>query len=113
MSTSARRRAAADHRAALGLIGAKLTPIGAANARWNREPRLETRRVDRDRGRQVAADEDRPQQVRLEAPAIVVAEDAASLEIGDHRRRPRTKDRCPTIGTVKVQNPAHTGRAGP
>src|SRR6267378_1478846 len=62
-------------------------------------------RVDRQRNRDVAADEDRAQHVRLKTPQPVVAEHALSFEISDHRGRPCPLKRRATVGAVEAHHP--------
>src|ERR1700730_15781957 len=66
-------------------------------------------RVDRQRNRDVAADENRPQHVRLKTPQPVVAEYALSFEISDHRRRPCPLKRRATVGAVEAHHPDRPG----
>src|ERR1700730_8386305 len=66
-------------------------------------------RVDRQRNRDVAADENRPQHVRLKTPQPVVAEYALSFEISDHRRRPCSLKRRATVGAVEAHHPNRPG----
>src|ERR1700694_2701932 len=68
-----------------------------------RASRSQVLRVDRQRNRDVAADENRPQHVRLKTPQLVLAEHALHFEIGDHRGRPRTLKRRVTVGAVEFE----------
>src|SRR6202011_6011510 len=74
-----------------------------------RPPRSKVFRVDRQRNRGVAADENRPQHVRLKTPQPVVAEHALSFEISDHRRRPCPLKRRITVGAVEAHHPDRSG----
>src|SRR5882762_2445836 len=75
----------------------------------NRASRSQALRVDRQRNRDVAADENRPQHVRLKTPQPVVAEHALSFEISDHRRRPCPLKRRVAVGAVEAHHPDRPG----
>src|SRR6202795_881453 len=66
-------------------------------------------RVDRQRNRNVAADENRPQHVRLKTPQPVIAEHALRFEIGDHRGRPCPLKRRAAVGAVEAHDPDRPG----
>src|SRR5258708_4288566 len=68
-------------------------------------------RVDRQRGREVAADENRLQHVRSKAPHLVVGEHALRFEISDHRRRLRPLKRRVAVGAVEAHHPDRPGMA--
>jgi hypothetical protein len=70
---------------------------------------LQALRVDRDRSRQVVADENRPEDVRLKTPEPVVAVHASRLEIRDHRGRPGQLKRRATVGAVEAHHPDRLG----
>src|SRR5438128_310560 len=61
-------------------------------------------RVDRDRQRDVAADEDRFDHVRLVAPGVVLAQHAVRIEVGDQHRRPLAVERRPAVGAVQTEH---------
>src|SRR5712671_3116103 len=74
-----------------------------------RASRSQALRVDRQRNRNVAADENRPQHVRLKTPQPVVAEHALRFEIGDHRGRPCRLKRRAAVGAVEAHHPDRPG----
>ena len=47
--------------------------------------------------------------MRLKPPLPILAEDAARLEIGDHRRRSRSLKRRPAVGAVEAHHSGHPG----
>jgi hypothetical protein len=60
----------------------------------------------------VAADEDRPERVRLETPQPVIAEHALCFKISDHRGRSRQLQWRATIGPIEAHYPNHPGTPG-
>src|ERR1700732_2023475 len=75
----------------------------------NRASRSQAVRVDRQRNRHVAADENRPQHVRLKTPQPIVAEHALRFEIGDHRGRTCPLKRRAAVGAVEAHHPDRPG----
>src|SRR6266567_4207339 len=61
-------------------------------------------RVDRDRKRNVAADEDRMEHMRPVAPDIVFGEHAIAAQIRDQHRRPFSLERRPAVGAVEADH---------
>jgi hypothetical protein len=89
--------------------------IGPTISQWDllrsarRASRSQALWVDRQRNRDVAADEDRPQHVRLKTPQPVVAEHALRFEIGDHRGRPCPLKRRAAVSAVEAHHPDRPG----
>src|SRR5271168_1371559 len=61
--------------------------------------------VDRDRSRKVAANKNRPQDVRLKAPPPVVAEHALGFEICNHSGRSCPVKGWAAVGAVEAHHP--------
>src|SRR6266850_8298759 len=74
-----------------------------------RASRSQVLRIDRQRNRDVAADENRPQHMRLKTPQPVVAEHALRFEIGDHRGWPCPLKRRAAVGAVEAHHPDSPG----
>src|SRR6266851_555830 len=64
--------------------------------------------VDRDRKRDVAADEDRVEHVSLVAPDLVVAQHAIAAQVRDQHRRSLSLKRRPAVGAVEADHAGET-----
>src|SRR2546426_5159415 len=65
-------------------------------------------RVDRDRKRDVAADEHRVEHVSLVAPDLVVAQHAIAAQVRDQHRRSFSLKRRPAVGAVEADHAGET-----